>query len=107
MKKSGCCGVLGKPSTLEKHQLGLHHSGFLNFLLEGGLPLLCPTDKALLCALLRAKGDCKSPGQFGAALAAPFHEAELTLLCENLSLCLSTTVFGKDVPHPSLCSAHG
>lgn len=50
MKKSGCCGVLGKPSTMEKHQLGLHHSGFLNFLLEGSLPLLCPTDKALLCA---------------------------------------------------------
>lgn len=47
---SGAQHKVSPVSALEKHQLGLHQSGSLNFLLEGGLPPLCPTDKALLCA---------------------------------------------------------
>lgn len=43
------CSAQGKFSALEKHQLGLEHCASLNFLLDGGLPPLCPTDKAALC----------------------------------------------------------
>ena len=50
------CSAQGKPTALEKHQLGLHQSGSLNFLLEGGLPPLCPTKHRFVLVMCPAPG---------------------------------------------------